>query len=132
MPPLVGPRGPVPGKLQMASHNGGSGGNSRIIRQQKSFANELLISTRIPPDVQNSLKKTVFVSKIPKEASNQLMERLLKSVGSLLSWKRSVADPNRPQTFGLAEFEDLETVYACIRTMNNLKIYENNILIKAD
>jgi hypothetical protein len=53
-------------------------------------------------------------------------------VGPLLTWKRSIADPNKPQTFGLAEFEDLETVFACLKTMNNLKIYDNTILVKAD
>lgn len=34
------------------------------------MASDLLISTKIPLDIQSTLKKTVFISKIPKEASN--------------------------------------------------------------
>ena len=56
----------------------------------------------------------------------------MKAQGALMSWRRSCADPNKPQSFGLAEFDSLETVYACFKTMNNLKIFDNNILVKCD
>ena len=79
-----------------------------------------------------TLKKSVFVSKIPKEASNALMEKLLKACGTLLSWKRSTANPDKPQSFGLAEFDNVESVYTCLRTMNNLKLYGGQIFVKAD
>ena len=61
-----------------------------------------------------------------------MLERLLKACGPLISWKRSTANPDRPQAFGLAEFDCIESVFACVKTMNNLKLYENNILVKAD
>ena len=48
------------------------------------------------------------------------------------SWKRSTANPDRPQSFGLAEFDCIESVFACLKTMNNLQLYENTILVKAD
>jgi len=32
----------------------------------------------------------------------------------------------------LAEFDCIESVFACLKTMNNLKLYENTILVKAD
>lgn len=41
-------------------------------------------------------------------------------------------NPDRPQSFGIAEFGCIESVFACLKTMNNLKLYENNILVKAD
>ena len=50
----------------------------------------------------------------------------------MISWKRSTANPDRPQSFGLAEFDCIESVFACLKTMNNLKLYENTILVKAD
>jgi len=61
-----------------------------------------------------------------------LLERILKLCGPLLNWKRSIADPSKPQTFGLAEFDSLESVYVCTKILNNLTIFENNILVKAD
>jgi len=32
----------------------------------------------------------------------------------------------------LAEFDSIETVYSCLKTMNNLKIFDNTILVKCD
>jgi len=95
-------------------------------------AEGLLSSTRIAVEIQNDLKKSVFISKIPKQATNSLLERLLKACGPLISWKRSTADPQKPQSFGLAEFDCIESVFACLKTMNNLKLFENTILVKAD
>ena len=37
-----------------------------VIKQVKSVANELLSSSRIAPEMQRDLKKSVFISKIPK------------------------------------------------------------------
>ena len=61
-----------------------------------------------------------------------MLERLLKACGPLISWKRSTANPDRPQSFGLAEFDCIESVFAAVKTMNNLKLYQNTILVKAD
>jgi len=61
-----------------------------------------------------------------------LLERLLKVCGSLLNWKRSITDPSKPQSFGLAEFDTLESVYICLKVIHNLKVFDNNILVKAD
>jgi hypothetical protein len=36
-----------------------------VVKQVKSVANELLVSSRIAPELQRDLKKTVFVNKIP-------------------------------------------------------------------
>ena len=49
-----------------------------------------------------------------------------------MNWKRSTANPLNPQSFGLAEFDCIESVFACLKTMNNLKLYGNTILVKAD
>ena len=102
-----------------------------VVKSQKSLASDLLISTRIPVEKQQLLNKTVFISKIPKQASNQLLERLLKLCGTLLNWKRSV-DPAKPSSFGLAEFEDLESVYVCYRIIHNLTLFDNNILVRVN
>jgi hypothetical protein len=62
----------------------------------RSVAEERLTSCRMPYEMQKDLKKSVFISKIPQKVSNPLLERLLKACGSLLSWKRSISDPQRP------------------------------------
>ncbi len=61
-----------------------------------------------------------------------LIERLLKACGTLISWKRSSADPNRLPSFGIAEFDCLESVFACLKTMSNLKLYDGQLTVKAD
>lgn len=61
-----------------------------------------------------------------------MLERLLKLCGPLLNWKRSVTDPSKPQNFGLAEFDALESVYVCLKVIHNLRVFDNNILVKAD
>ena len=73
----------------------------------------------------------MFISKIPSKASNELLERLLKLCGTLLNWKRS-SDPAKPSSFGLAEFEDLESVYVCHRIIHNLTLFGNNILVRVN
>ena len=86
----------------------------------------------MPLEMQRDLKKSVFVSKISRQVSNSLLEKLLKACGSLTSWKRSVADAARPQTFGVAEYASVESVFACMKTMNNMRLYDNTIMVKAD
>ena len=61
-----------------------------------------------------------------------MLEKLLKACGTLVSWKRSVADPTKPQSFGIAEFDRLESVYACLKTLHNLKLFGGQIQVKAD
>jgi hypothetical protein len=43
-----------------------------------------------------------------------------------------VTDPNKPQSFGLAEFDALESVYVCLKVIHNLTVFENNLNVKAD
>jgi RNA-binding protein 25 len=91
-----------------------------------------LQSSRMPLEMQRDLKRSVFISKISRSVSNSLLERLLKACGSLTSWKRSVADASRPAAFGVAEYASVESVFACMKTMSNLQLYENTIMVKAD
>ncbi len=35
-----------------------------------------------------------------------------------------------PQAFGVAEFDSVESVFACLKMLNNLKIYDNTIMVK--
>ena len=76
------------------------------------------------------MKRSVFVSKIARQVSNSLLERLLKACGPLISWKRSTADAARPQTFGVAEFDSVESVFACLKMLNNMKLFDNTIMVK--
>lgn len=41
-------------------------------------------------------------------------------------------DAQKPQTFGVAEFASVESVFACMKTMNNMRLYDNTIMVKAD
>jgi len=60
------------------------------------------------------------------------MERLLKTCGTVISWKRSTDANKEPKSFGLAEFEYIESVFAAVKILNNLRVLENNILVKCD
>ena len=60
-----------------------------------------------------------------------MLERLLKLCGPLLNWRRSVSG-NKPQFFGVAEFDALESVYVCLKVLHNLRLFDNNINIKTD
>jgi len=61
-----------------------------------------------------------------------LLERLLKVCGPLLNWKRSITDASKTHSYGLAEFDALESVFVCLKVIHNLRIFDNNILVKAE
>lgn len=60
------------------------------------------------------------------------MERLFKCCGNVLSWKRSTDASGDPKAFGFVEFESVEAVFACMKILNNLPLYEQRLLVKAN
>ena len=76
--------------------------------------------------------RKVYVGKIPKGISDEFMERLLKSCGSMLSWKRTSDANGEKKAFGFAEYEHIESVFACLKIINNLPLAESRLIVKAD
>ena len=57
--------------------------------------------------------RKVFVGKIPKGISDDFMERLLRCCGTLTQWKRTTDASGEGRPFGYAEYEQIESVFAC-------------------
>ena len=74
----------------------------------------------------------VFVSKIPKEMSDALIERILKICGSIESWKRSTNAAGKLQSFGFCHYEDIKSVLLCENYMSDLQLLDSRLKIKLD
>ena len=74
----------------------------------------------------------MYVGKIPKGISDDFMERLLRSCGSLKTWKRPTDASGEPKAFGFAEYDSIEPIFACLKILNNLPLYESRLIVKAD
>jgi len=74
----------------------------------------------------------VYVGRIPINTSDDFMERLLKVCGPVLSWRRMTDGKGEPKGFGFCEFETVESMLACMRVMNNMPLFGNNIIIKVE
>ena len=52
--------------------------------------------------------------------------------GPLLSWKRGNNDPNKPQYYGVGEFDSLESIFICLKVIHNLRLFDNNINVRTE
>lgn len=96
---------------------------------QRSVAEDLLKpSTTL--NVEENRK--LYIGKIPKNVSDDFIERLLRCCGPILSWKRSTDASGEPKAFGFVEFENIESVFACLKIINNLPLMESRLLAKAN
>ncbi len=60
------------------------------------------------------------------------MERLFKCCGSVLSWKRSTDASGELKAFGFVEFESVEAVFACLKILNNMNLFDSKLIVKAN
>ncbi len=77
-------------------------------------------------------RRKLYVGKIPKGISDELMERLLRCCGNMVLWKRSTDASGEPKAFGFAEYDSIEGIFAALKILNNLPLLENRLLVKAD
>lgn len=56
----------------------------------------------------------------------------MKCCGPLVSWKRSADASGEQRAFGFAEFEHTDSVFACLKILNNLPLFESRLQVKAD
>jgi hypothetical protein len=80
--------------------------------------------------------KKLYVGRLPKGATDDYIERLLRVCGDLKSWKRSRDASGDPKAFGFAEFDSLEAVFTVLKLLNNAPITvestTSRILVKSD
>ena len=80
--------------------------------------------------------KKLYVGRLPKGATDDYIERLLRVCGDLKSWKRSRDASGEPRAFGFAEFDSLEAVFTVLKLVNNAAITVDSttsrILVKSD
>lgn len=122
---------PVPAGGRAAG--GASGGKSYsfldpIIPTEKkeSYATSLLQAqnTKI-----TEVYKKLYIGKIPTNVKDTLIERLLKACGTVEYWKRAINASNQPRSFGYCEFEEVEGAVVCLKSMNQLKVGENSLIV---
>jgi RNA recognition motif-containing protein len=80
--------------------------------------------------------RKLYIGRLPKGTSDELVERLLRYCGDLKSWKRSKDASGEPKAFGFAEFDNLEAVFAVLKLLNNAALtvdgVTSRLLVKAD
>ena len=80
--------------------------------------------------------RKLYIGRLPKGATDDYMERLLRACGELKSWKRSRDASGDPKAFGYAEFDNLEAVFIVLKFLNNATLtadgVTSRILVKAD
>ncbi|KAI8381593.1 uncharacterized protein BYT42DRAFT_567103 [Radiomyces spectabilis] len=70
-----------------------------------------------PPPQESDKLTTLFVGAIAAGISDGWIERLLKTCGSLTSWKRVKDQSGNPKGFGFATYEDPESVLRALRIL---------------
>ncbi|CDW73846.1 UNKNOWN [Stylonychia lemnae] len=96
---------------------------------QRSVAEDLLKPTNTINIEEN---RKLYIGKIPKNVSDDFLERLFRCCGQLLSWKRSTDANGEPKAFGFVEYENIESVFACLKIINNLPLLESRLMVKAN
>lgn len=80
--------------------------------------------------------KKLYVGRLPKGASDDYIERLLRLCGDLKSWKRSKDASGDPRAFGFAEFDTLDSVFTALKLLNNAPLTVDSttsrVLVKSD
>ena len=96
---------------------------------QRSVAEDLL---RPSANLNIEEHRKLYIGKIPKGVTDDFMERLFRCCGILKSWKRSTDAAGEPKAFGFVEFENVESVFACLKIINNLPLMESRLMVKAN
>eukprot|EP00347_Sterkiella_histriomuscorum_P022680 403337558 len=96
---------------------------------QRSIAEQYL---KPIPTLNMEENRKLYVGKIPKNVTDDFMERLFRCCGQLISWKRSTDASGEPKAFGFVEFENIESVFACLKIINNLPLMDSRIIVKAN
>ena len=55
---------------------------------------------------------------------------MLKIVGHVNSWKRNKGTKGEPLTFGFVEYSEIEGLVRCVRLLNGLNLFGENLLVK--
>ena len=110
-----------------------SGAYTSMIQTKRSVAEDMLQPSRLSFTDE---PRKLYIGRIPKGATDDYMEKLLRCCGDLKSWKRSRDASGDPKAFGFAEFDNLEAVFAVLKFLNNTCITADGttsrILVKCD
>jgi RNA-binding protein 25 len=104
-----------------------------MIMTKRSVAEDLIQPVRL--SFSDEIRK-LYIGRLPKGTTEDLIEKLLKCCGDLKGWKRSKDASGEPKAFGFAEFDNLEAVFAALKLLNNAALTVDGItsrlLVKAD
>ena len=66
--------------------------------------------------------RTIFIGKIPDSLSDNDLENIFRTAGSLRRWIRAYDADSKPCTFGFAEYEDAESLETAIEVLQDLEV----------
>ena len=99
--------------------------NNNPIQMFMNIPMNPLLNQIQPKPIYESTK--VCVSNIPENISDSFMLKLLETCGNVLSWKR-LADLNgKPKSFGICEYETVESILKCLRLLNKYPLEQNEL-----
>ncbi|TRM62125.1 hypothetical protein BD626DRAFT_499977 [Schizophyllum amplum] len=91
----------------------------------------------MPPSPQRSV--SLFVGSISGGIDDDFLNRLLSACGPVRSFKRLITPANKPQGFGFAEYEDLDSAIRAIDMLTGIELpaledmcANKKLLVKAD
>lgn len=74
--------------------------------------------------------KKVWVSKIPENVSDTFMLKLLEACGPVISWKRVTDSKGKLNSFGICEYQAVESMLKCLRILNSFHIEDSELQVR--
>ncbi|KAI9662992.1 MAG: hypothetical protein M1821_008039 [Bathelium mastoideum] len=75
--------------------------------QQKQMRETMM---PLAPPTREEIARTIFIGNITSSITDEDLERILRTAGSLRRWTRAIDADSKPCTFGFAEYEDVESL----------------------
>ena len=78
------------------------------------------------------LQLKVCVSKLPPFTPDELVLKMLQTCGHVKDWYRFKNADGQPKDGGVVEFGNVESVFACVKFLNNLVLKDHKIMEKTN
>ena len=97
----------APGAFGSQPPNARRAGLGAGLDQQKQMREPMVA---LAPPTREEVARTIFIGNIMNGISDDELESLLRTAGSLRRWTRATDADSKPCTFGFAEYEDVESL----------------------
>ena len=87
----------------------------------------------LQPPTKEEIIRTIFVGGITEgTGGDDGLERILRAAGNLRRWTRAMDANNKPCKFGLAEYEDPESLSTAIQVLKDVEVPVKRQLPKSE